>query len=188
MSIESGTKSGTGATDNIDRWKDMKNHAESSKLAPKMRAQRPRRDKYDEEALQPTKARRYKNASGPGHPKCIQQEMKRCRGSKTNKLVQHLVNDISNVRGSVYCEECWLWLKSLPKCESLKCIPYESDAEVDADDENEDFFDADELEAQLIAEKMPPNVFGKICRSSGTFNECYLDESKDSFDPFEDSN
>ena len=35
---------------------------------------------------------------------------------------------------------------------------------------------------------MTSNVFGKICRYNGTLNECHLDEIKDSFDPFEDSN
>ena len=54
------------------------------------------------------------------------------------------------------------------------------------DDEDDNFIDADALEAYLNARGMNPNVWGKICRVKGSFEECFVDGSMDDIsDPFE---
>ena len=56
----------------------------------------------------------------------------------------------------------------------------------DDDDEDDNFIDADALEAYLNARGINPNLWGKICRVHGVFEECFVDGSMDDIsDPFE---
>ena len=61
-------------------------------------------------------------------------------------------------------------------------------AGVNVDDEDDNCIDADALESYLNARGIKPNVWGKMCRTQGAFEDCRVDENMgDISDPFENT-